>query len=364
MLLFLFAFLSISFSFLCSVWEAVLLSIPSAHVEILLSEKHPIANNLKKLKSNIDQPLSAILSLNTIAHTVGAIGVGAVADETFGSGNVKIAGTEMPFSAEAVVAVVMTLAILILSEIIPKTIGATFWKRLTPFTVRSMNIVMMIMKPFVLMSQFITKKIKASSHEQAVTRADFSAMASIGQKDGVFDAGESKIIKNLMRFNEIEARSIMTPRTVVKAASEDLTIETFYKENPILPFSRIPIYQKAKDSVTGFVLKDVLLEAIIKGNGSKTLKDVSRPIIMVEENQKMQDLFNQLLSKNEHIAVVVDQYGGMAGILTVEDIIETLLGLEIVDELDSIEDMQQLARENWEKRAKRMGLIDEKSEPK
>ena len=361
MLLFIFAFVSIAFSFLCSIWEAVLLSIPSSYVQVLLSEqgKEGVGQALKKLKADIDRPLSAILSLNTIAHTVGAIGVGAMAEETFGSGNIHIGNTELPFSAEAIVAVVMTLAILILSEIIPKTIGANNWKQLTPFTVNALGIVMIVMRPFVAMSQYITKQLKSRGHDNSVTRADFSAMATIGQQDGVFNPGESTIIKNLMRFNQIEARSIMTPRTVVKAADQNMTIQAFYETNPNLVFSRIPIFQNSNDQITGFILKDVLLESIIKGKGDQDLKSIARKIIVVNEDQKMQDLFNELLSKNEHIAVVVDQFGGMAGILTVEDIVETLLGLEIVDELDNTIDMQQLARQNWERRAKRLGIIEE-----
>jgi len=151
----------------------------------------------------------------------------------------------------------------------------------------------------------------------------------------------------------------MTPRTVVKSADQTMTIQAFYDENPNLVFSRIPIYQNSYDQVTGFILKDVLLESIIKGKGDQDLKSIARKIVVVQEDQKMQDLFNELLSKNEHIAVVVDQFGGMSGVLTVEDIVETLLGLEIVDELDNTIDMQQLARQNWEQRAKRLGIIEE-----
>ena len=358
MLLLIFAVVSILFSFLCSIWEAVLLSIPSAFVEVKRTEGSPIGDKLKKLKDNIDEPLSAILSLNTIAHTIGAIGVGAQAEETFGSGHLVWFGQEMPFSAEAIVAVVMTLAILILSEIIPKTLGATYWRRLAPFTANSMEMVMLFMRPLVRLSQFITKKIKGNHTGEAVSRADLSAMAQIGQRSGVFNPGESTIIRNLMRFDEIEARSIMTPRTVVRGANESTTIQDFYNQNKELPFSRIPVFQGNKDHVTGFVLKDVVLEHLVKGKGDILLKDITRPIAIVKESQNIQEVFNNLLSRSEHIALVVDEYGGMAGIVTVEDVIETLIGLEIVDEFDSIHDMQKLARENWEKRAKRLGLIE------
>lgn len=359
MLLFTFAVISILFSFLCSVWEAVLLSIPSAFVEIKITEKDPTGNKLKKLKDDIDEPLSAILSLNTIAHTIGAIGVGAQAEETFGSGHVIWFGQEMPFSAEAVVAVVMTLAILILSEIIPKTLGATYWKRLAGFTANSLELIMVIMRPLVRLSQFITKKIKGNHKHEVVSRADLSAMAQIGQRDGVFHPGESLIISNLMRFNELEANSIMTPRTVVRSAKESKTIQEFYDENQTLPFSRIPVFESSKDNVTGFVLKDVVLDHLVKGKGNMTLSEIKRPISIVKRDQDIQSVFNQLLSKREHIALVVDEYGGTAGIVTLEDVIETMIGLEIVDELDNTGDMQKLARQNWEKRAKKLGLIED-----
>ena len=357
MLLFLFAAIAILFSFLCSIWEAVLLSIPNSYVEIKKSEGSPIGNVLEGLKKDVDRPLSAILSLNTIAHTVGSVGVGAMVGETYGSGPVKIFGAEMPFTPEAVAGAVMTLLILILSEIIPKTLGATQWRLLAPFTARSMRVVMILMAPFVALSKVITKWMKGSGHAQAVSRADLTAIASIGQRDGIFQASESKIIRNLMRFNVIEARSIMTPRTVVLAADENQPIQEFYEQNPNQPFSRIPVYSESKDNITGFVLKDIMLVHLIKGEGEKPLKEIAMPIQVIQENQSISEVFNALLSERSHLSLVVDNYGGMAGLISLEDVIETLLGLEIVDELDSTEDMQRLARQNWEKRATKLGLI-------
>lgn len=362
-LLLLFALLSIGFSFLCSVWEAVLLSMPPSFVEVKLAEKHPSAPLLKRLKDDIDRPLSAILSLNTIAHTVGAIGVGAQAQVILGDENIELFGHRLPISWEAVIAALMTLAILILSEIIPKTIGATYWRRLSVFTARSLRFIMYPMWPFVVISRFITRKFKGSGHEQVVSRADFSAMAEIGQREGVFHPGESKIIGNLMRFHLIKAQSIMTPRTVVKAANQAMTIQEFYNRNRELPFSRIPIYQDSKDNITGFILKDVVLENLVHGQGDLTLTDIVRPITIVQEEESIQEVFNLLLSERQQISLVVDQFGGMAGIVTLEDVIETLLGLEIVDELDSTEDMQILARQNWERRAKKLGLIEDGNPP-
>jgi len=295
---------------------------------------------------------------------VGAIGVGAQAGKEFGDQDMVLAGWTMPFSVEAFVGAVMTLAILILSEIIPKTIGANYWKSLSGFTVRSLNIIIYALFPLVWLSQFITKILKKDKEKSVLSRADFSAMAEIGEKEGIFRSNESKIIHNLLRLNTIRAKDIMTPRTVVKAANQELTIQTFYSNNQKLQFSRIPVFAESKDHINGFVLKDEILSNIIKDNGQAPLRDIMREIYIINEQMPLPDLFNQMMEKREHIALVVDEFGGMAGILTMEDIIETLLGIEIVDEQDNIEDMQLLARRNWEKRAEILGLLEDiKEEP-
>lgn len=358
-LLIFFFLLSILFSFLCSVWEAVLLSITPSFVEVSYKEGTTTGKLLKAFKKDIDRPLSAILTLNTIAHTVGAIGVGAQAGKQFGDQDMVLGGMVLPFSVEAFVGAVMTLAILILSEIIPKTIGANNWKQLSGFTVRSLNIIIYALYPLVWFSQFITKVLKKDKEKSVLSRADFSAMAEIGEKEGIFRSNESKIIHNLLRLNTIRAKDIMTPRTVVKVANQEVTIQEFYERNQRLQFSRIPIYAESKDHINGFVLKDEILSNIIKDNGQAPLKDIMREINIVNEQMPLPDLFNRMMEKREHIALVVDEFGGMAGILTMEDVIETLLGIEIVDEQDNIEDMQMLARRNWEKRAEVLGLLEE-----
>jgi len=358
-LLIFFFLLSILFSFLCSVWEAVLLSITPSFVEVTYKEGTTTGKLLKDFKKDIDRPLSAILTLNTIAHTVGAIGVGAQAGKQFGDQDLVIGGMALPFSVEAFVGAVMTLAILILSEIIPKTIGANNWKQLSGFTVRSLNIIIYALYPLVWFSQFITKILKKDKEKSVLSRADFSAMAEIGEKEGIFRSNESKIINNLLRLNTIRAKDIMTPRTVVKVANQDVTIQEFHERNQRLQFSRIPIYAESKDHINGFVLKDEILSNIIKENGQAPLKNIMREIHIVNEQMPLPDLFNRMMEKREHIALVVDEFGGMAGIVTMEDVIETLLGIEIVDEQDNIEDMQMLARRNWEKRAEVLGLLEE-----
>lgn len=344
--------ISIIFSFLCSIWEAVLLSIPPSQVEIKYQEGDAVGLKLKEFKDNIDQPLAAILTLNTIAHTAGAIGVGVAASDIW-EGNELITG--------AVVPILMTLAILILSELIPKTLGANNWQNLINFTVRSLTWVIRILYPLVWLGQWITKSLKKDKSESVLSRADFSAMAALGEKEGVFKADESKIIHNLLRFNEIRTKDIMTPRTVVLAADEGMSIQDFYDENKNLRHSRIPIYEDSKDHINGFILKDVLLTNMINNQGDKLLKDIKREILIVNERMSIPDLFNKLMESREHIALVVGEFGGMSGIVTMEDVIETLLGTEIMDEFDNTADMQQLARKNWEKRAKGLGILKERN---
>lgn len=349
-LLIFFFTLSILFSFLCSMWEAVLLSVTPSYAQIKVQRGEPLGMRLKEFKDNIDRPLAAILTLNTIAHTVGAIGVGEQATKIWSDSN--------PLITRLAVPALMTLAVLVLSEIIPKTIGANFWRELAPFTVTSLTIMMALLGPLVWMSQLITKTIKQEEGKSVLSRSDFLAMAEIGVREGVFERTESQIIRNLLRFDTVRARDVMTPRTVVKTASEDQTIEEFHRANPHLVFSRIPTYpEDSKDDITGFVLKDDIHARMLQGGGAETVKSLRREIMITTENSSVPDLFNRFLEEREHIALVLDGYEGFTGIVTMEDVIETLLGLEIVDELDREDDMQVLARRNWEKRAKTLGLI-------
>lgn len=349
LLIFWFA-ISIIFSFLCSVWEAVLLSISPAFAEMKLQEGGSIGKTLQDFKKNIDRPLAAILTLNTIAHTAGAIGVGASATKVW-------PGSEL--MTGAVVPVVMTLAILILSEIIPKTIGANYWKELAPFTVKSLNFILFVLAPIVWVSQLITKALKKDKGKSVLSRADFTAMTDIAEKGGELKKNESKIIRNLLGFNQVQAKDVMTPRTVVVAADESTTIRDFYEKNKNLRFSRVPLFQKSKDHITGYFLKDHLLAALIENKDDAPLSSIKRELIVVNDEFPIPELFNKFMEKREHIALVVDNFGGMSGLASLEDVIETLLGLEIVDELDGTEDMQKLARQQWEKRAKNLGIIEE-----
>lgn len=351
---------SITISFLCSLWEATFLSISPSFVEIKSQENSWIGKKLQKYKQNIDQPLSAILTLNTMAHTLGAVGVGAQSAKIWGANHIFFMGLHISF--EGVVAALMTLSILILSEIIPKTIGAGYWKKLTGFTVRSLQVIIVILYPFVWLSQWITSLIKTDQTESVLSRTDISAIADMGAKEGIIEKNEHQIIKNLLKFRRIYAEDIMTPRTVVKAADENMSIGEFHEKNPNLRFSRIPVYSENVDQVSGFILKDQVLSKIIDEESDEPLISIARSLPNVPEDIPVPDLFEWMMNNQQQIVMVHDEYGGMAGIVTMEDIMETLLGLEIVDEMDDTEDMQILARKKWEERARKLGLIEKNEE--
>lgn len=354
LLLFYFAF-AIFFSFLCSILEAVLLSVNYSYIEQKLKDDPSVGLTLQNYKKNIDKPLAAILTLNTLAHTIGAMLVGIQASIVFGD-----SGWDLGFiyiSGEVIVAIILTIFILILSEIIPKTLGANYWRQLAPSSVKMLRVIIFLLYPLVWFTQLITRFLKKDKDMSVFSRADFNAMIAIGSKEGVIQENESKIITNLMRFEQVLTRDIMTPRMVVKAAPSNTKIQDFFEANRPLRFSRIPIYEDRIDNVTGFILKDRLLTNIINEEGQSALKEIEREILIVHESMPIPKLFQKLMTEREHIALVVDEFGGMEGIVTMEDVIETLLGTEIVDEYDNIEDMQALARKNWEARAKKLGIL-------
>ena len=361
-LLFGFFFASILFSFLCSILEAVLLSITPAYVGIQEQTDSHIAADLVRFKDDIDRPLAAILTLNTIAHTVGAIGVGSQAALIFGESMLEIAGVPI-ISLEALIAGMMTLAILIFSEVIPKTIGANKWEALTPFTIASLKIMLVVLAPLVWTSQYITRHLKKDKDKPVLSRTDFLAMAKLGTESGVLEESEQTIIHNLLRFSKVLVKDVMTPRIVVNTASEEITVREFQNVNSNLPHSRIPVYREKNDNITGYVLRDDILLNLAETQDHILLKALRRDIVVVHRTVPIPDLLDTFLIKKEHMALVVDEFGGMEGIVTMEDIIETLLGLEIVDESDNETDMQALARSNWERRAKRLGIIPKTGGP-
>ena len=352
-----FFFLSIIASFFCSIWEAVLLSVTPSYIQRKESEGTPAGLLLAELKRDIDRPLAAILTLNTIAHTVGAIGVGAQAGKLFGDRSIDIFGFGLTF--ESVVATVMTLAVLFLSEIIPKTIGANKWRTLAPFTARSLKLLMLVLKPLVWVSTKLTKMLKKKSVKSVFSKQDFAAMAQLIRDTGGLEMSDYTLIKNVLQFDELKAENIMTPRSVVVMFNEDRNLKEVYDERKKIAFSRLPVYSGKSDNVTGLILRDEWLQHIIDGNGQQPLASIKREVSTVSASTSIRTVFALLRDKREHMAVVVDQYGTLAGLVTLEDIIETLLGLEIMDETDSVEDLQKFARSKWEERAKKIGLIEE-----
>lgn len=345
LLLIFYVLLALFFSFLCSVAEAVLLSITPSYIENL-QEKHPKhAALLRKLKQdNIDNSLAAILTVNTIAHTVGAIGAGAKATVVFGSTWFGV------FSA------VMTLLILFLSEIIPKTLGAVYWRSLTRPTAAYVNFLIIAMYPLIRISAVLTKLIAHGQQVHVFSRDEFIAMASMGKQSGQINERESRIIRNLLRLEALQADDVMTPRIVVTAFPETITVEQALSRNPGSKFSRVPVYAENIDHVTGFVLKGDLLHAQSHGQGKRTLDTFRRDIPAVPPTAKLPGLLDLFLDRRQHIALVVGEYGDTLGIVTLEDVMETLLGMEIVDEGDKIVDMQAMARQLWKKRANAFGL--------
>ncbi|WP_437369969.1 CNNM domain-containing protein [Maribacter litoralis] len=370
-LLIFYAFISIFFSFLCSILEAVLLSITPTFINVKMKEGKSYATTLEALKKDVDQPLIAILTINTIAHTVGAILVGVQAKaaytELYGSETSSIFGIE--FTEDLMVGVVstiMTILILVASEIIPKTIGATYWKQLANFSTKALNIMVLGLKytGLLWLLRLFTKMVGGGKHHGSVlSREDFHAMTDMAHEEGVFEKSESTIIKNLLKFDEVLVKDIMTPRAVMKIASEEKTIADFFDDNPKLRFSRIPVYTEKMDNITGFVLKDNVLEEMINKNGEIPLKEIKREILVTRRSTPIPTLFEIFIQKREAIALVVDEYGSVSGLVTMEDVIETLLGLEIMDESDNIADLQSLARKNWETRAKATGVIEKPTSP-
>lgn len=343
-LLLVYVFVALGFSFLCSIAEAVLLSVSKPYVVILEQEGKPSGRVLRGLKEDINQPLAAILTLNTVAHTVGAAGAGAQAAAVFGSAYV------------GVISAVLTLLILVFSEIIPKTLGAVFWRKLAPSTAFMLRGLIWVLYPFVWMAQKLTQGLPGEPTLNGFSRREFAAMADLGAAEGQLEKRESRIIKNLFLLHATTVKDVMTPRPVVFALPDDLTVAEFFAAHPGKRFSRIPIYHESLDNVTGFVLRDDLLLAQARGNSQSPLTTYRRDLPALPETTSLSEALETCLDKRAHIVLVVDDFGGMQGILTQEDVLETLLGLEIMDEGDRVPDMQEYARRLWRKRAREMGL--------
>lgn len=352
MLLLVYVLLALAFSFLCSVAEAVLLSITPSYIEGL-KERHPRrAALLARLKQDgLDRSLAAILTLNTIAHTVGAIGAGAQAAVVFGSAWFGV------FSA------VMTLMILFLSEVLPKTLGAVYWSKLAGPTAYFVQSLIFVLYPIVWLSERFTKLFSRGRNVHAFSREEFVAMARVGERVGQIAGTEARMIRNLFRFGSMAVADVMTPRIVVSALPESATIAEGLAAIERKPFSRLPLYRTDIDDVAGFVLKDDVLLRIAQGRGHEPLASLKRTLPVVPETVSLTALLENLLKARQHVALVVDEYGGTAGLVTLEDLVETLTGMEITDEKDAVADLRALARRQWRERALATGLEVELLEP-
>ncbi len=349
-LLIIFAGIALGVSFLCSILESVLLSVTPSFIAAKEAEGDPVGQRLYRLKADIDRSLAGILSVNTIANTVGAVGVGAQAQMLWGDAFVAVASG------------LLTLGILFLSEIIPKTVGATHWRLLAPWMARILPILILIVFPLVVVAKGLMEALSPDEAPPQLSRAEMTAMTELGYEEGVVERGESHLLQNVLRFGNLRVKDIMTPRTVLHAADQSMTVREFFHEHPQPVFSRIPVFRERTDDITGYVLKSDLLLEMARDRFSTELKELRREIPFVPEHQSVRELFELLVTEQQHIAMVVDEYGGIAGVVTMEDVVETLLGLEIVDESDVEQDMRELARKQWMKRAQRMGIAPEEFE--
>ena len=343
-LLIFYLFLAIGVSFICSVSEAVLLSIRPSYIASMDPE-NPTAKLLAKLRDNIDRPLAAILTANTIAHTVGAAGVGAQATVVFGNEYLGITSG------------VLTFLILVFSEIIPKTLGATYWQGLAPSVARIIQAMALVLHPIVWLSEKLTRLISpADAHAHTYSREEMKAMLQIGRDEGVLDGKEHRIASNLIKLKKLSVRDIMTPRPVIFSVSGDMSVEVFFSNHAQTPFSRIPVFVDGVDDIRGYVLKTDLLIAQARDEFGRVLQDFCREFMVISDMTSASETYDRLMCNKAHIALVVDEYGAVQGVVTLEDVVETLIGLEIIDELDKVADMQALARERWHKRMKEMGV--------
>lgn len=335
-LIYIIMIVSVALSALCSMLEATLLSTPLSFITGLEEQGVKGAAGLKKLKTHPDRAISAILCLNTIANTVGASIVGSLVYEVYGDALVGIFST------------IFTLCILILSEIIPKTIGTSYWRKLAIPASVIINGMIFISFPLVWLLERLQKRISSRSEQVSVSREDISAMVSVATEEDVIESDEKMMIQNLLKLDEITAHEIMTPSTVVEMAEGQMTIREFY-DSADLTHSRILVYDDDNDDyVIGYALRSDVLEMMAEDKFETTVREISRPILSFPEEEPVGNIWEKFLEKKEHISVIIDEYGTFRGIVTLEDVIETMLGKEIVDETDEVVDMQEYAKEQWE----------------
>lgn len=339
-LLIFYGVLAIGVSFVCSLLEACLLSVPRGYVESLVQRGSRTGLRLQAMKRNIDRPLVAILTLNTVAHTGGAAGVGAQAAVVFGSAAVGIAGA------------LMTLLILVVSEIIPKTLGAVHARRLAPTATVLIRVMMVICLPIIVPLERINRIFGGSKGERRISRAELEAVLHLGRTSGVMREREHRIASNVIRIASIPIATVLTPRTVVFSLPEDMTVDAAIAAHHPIRFARIPLFADHPERITGYVARFAIHEAAAAGRGDTMLSDLGRAMLMLPEQATVGSALDRFIRAGEHIAAVIDEYGGMSGIVTLEDLLESLIGDEIIDETDPVADMQELARRRGPRHAR------------
>ncbi len=349
-LLVFYVLLALGVSFLCSIMEAVLLRTSTSYIARAKQAGKHYGKLWEKLRTDIDRPLAAILSLNTIAHTVGAAGAGAQATAIFG---------EAYFG---VISAILTLLILVLSEIVPKTLGAMYWRKLAPITAELINITVWLMYPLVITGQAITRLISHGAPTHSISREEFAALAEAGVDEGTFHPEESATLRSVLRFRALVAEDIMTPRQVFFSLPENASVGEIIHQHQHMPFSRIPVFLGSPDNITGFIRKDDLLYTAVKESADTPLSTLRRDLFTVPDRLPLGTLMQRMTQEQKQIALLVDEYGAIKGLVTMEDLVETMLGIEIVDETDTSVDMQKLARELWRQRALQMGLVADEEE--
>ena len=328
--------IALGVSFLCSIWEAAMLSTPVSHIELLVQQGSEAGVIMQGLRQNVEHPISAILTLNTIAHTVGAAGAGAEATAIFGS------------EFFGIISAVLTLLILVFSEIIPKTLGAVYAKQLTPFTAYSLRALLWVFRPAVFAFEFVTRSMRPSEDAPTVTRSELQVMACISAQEGGIRERENRIVANLLQLAEVQVETIMTPRTVMVMFPEDQTVGEIMRSYPFLPFSRIPVYGESADDIKGYVLRHEIYKRAAADEIGVVLREIALELDVVPETNSVAQVLDEFIAKQDHLFLVIDEYGGTAGLITLEDTVETLLGIEILDESDAVADLRQLARRRYQ----------------
>jgi len=337
--------LTVGISFLCSILEAVLMSTPLSFITMKEEEGYKPASKFKAYKNDIDRPIAAILAMNTIANTFGASLVGVLTAKAFGSAWVGW------------MSALTTLLILICSEIIPKTIGTNKYKGLMGFTTSAISVLLVIMYPLVQLMRYVSRRFTKDEDEAIVSREEVSALANVGEEEGVIDRSENKVIQNIIKLDNVKAYEAMTPRVVCSVAPESMTLKEYFDDDDFEHHSRIPVYSESPEYITGYILRDDALEDLAEDKFNKKLGDIKRNISLFNEEMSLADIWEALLKNKEQLALIIDDYGCFQGILTLEDIIETIFGLEIMDEMDEVSDMQEFAKDRWRKRQKRYKKI-------